>query len=253
MQSDTAAKDRRFDVVVWGASGFTGRLVVEYLARTYAASSLKWAVAGRNRGKLSEVVAEYCDEGHRPEVLLADSHDADSLRTLARDASVVLSTVGPYAKYGSELVAACVACGTHYCDLAGEAQWIRQMIDQHDAAARASGAKIVNCCGFDSIPSDLGVAFLQREAMARHDEYCQSICLLVKAIKGGASGGTYASMLHAHESARSDRNVARILADPYGLNPADAKPGPYERDQTGVEFNSDAGVWTAPFVMAMIG
>jgi short subunit dehydrogenase-like uncharacterized protein len=253
MQMDAKANDRPYDIVVVGASGFTGRLVVEYLAEKYPVGApIRWAVAGRNREKLERVIAEKCTMGEVPAILIADSHDSDALVRLARDTRVVLTTVGPYAKYGSELVAACVESGTHYCDLAGEAQWIRQMIDRHQSAAVQSGARIVHSCGFDSIPSDIGVHFLQREARTAFGEPCEEIVLLVKAIKGGASGGTFASMLHVVEQARADREIARILADPYCLNPADERRGPDCRDQHGSRFCADAGVWTAPFVMSAI-
>jgi short subunit dehydrogenase-like uncharacterized protein len=252
---ETAAKsgNRPYDIVVVGASGFTGKLVVEYLAERYPVGGpIRWAVAGRNREKLEGVIAEQCATGERPTVLVADSHDGEALGKLARDARVVLTTVGPYAKYGSELVAACVESGTHYCDLAGESQWIREMIDKHQAAAVRSGAKIVNSCGFDSIPSDIGVHFLQREAQGACGEPCEEIVLLVKAIKGGASGGTFASMLNAVEEARKDSKIARVMADPYCLNPQHERQGPDGADQQGVRFCADAEVWTAPFVMAAI-
>jgi short subunit dehydrogenase-like uncharacterized protein len=253
MPIDATTIERPYDLVVVGASGFTGRLVVEYLAERYPIGGpLRWAVAGRNREKLESVIAGKCAAGKLPAVLIADSHDSDALRKLARDTRVVLTTVGPYAKYGSELVAACVESGTHYCDLAGEAQWIRQMIDKHQAAAAQSGAIIVHSCGFDSIPSDMGVFFLQREAGAAFSEPCEEIVLLVKAIKGGASGGTIASMLNIMEEAREDREIARILADPYCLVPQDGQRGPDCPDQRGTRYCAAAGVWTAPFVMAAI-
>lgn len=253
MRAAATNGDRTYDIVVVGASGFTGRLVVEYLAEKYPVGTpLRWAVAGRNSEKLESVIAEKCPAGERPSILIADSHDSDALGRIARDTRVVLTTVGPYAKYGSELVAACVENGTHYCDLAGEAQWIRQMIDRHQSAAAQSGARIVHSCGFDSIPSDIGVYFLQREVKSAFGEPCAAIVLLVKAIKGGASGGTYASMLNAVEEARNDRDIARILADPYCLNPGDERRGPDCRDQHGTRYCADAGVWTAPFVMEAI-
>ena len=151
----------------------------------------------------------------------------------------MLTTVGPYAKYGSDLVAACVRNGTHYCDLCGEVQWMRKMIDEHQAAAAASGAKIVMSCGFDSIPSDFGTWYLQQQAMRLHNVLCESVTLLVRAMKGGASGGTFASMLNAIDEARQDRNIARILVDPYGLNPEGAHRGSDKRDQTGAVYNAD--------------
>ena len=253
MQTAATNNDRAYDIVVVGASGFTGQLVVEYLAEKYPVGApLRWAVAGRNSEKLQKVIAEKCDAGEPPAIIIADSHDSNALGQLARDTRVVLTTVGPYAKYGSELVAACVENGTHYCDLAGEAQWIRQMIDKHHSDAERSGARIVHSCGFDSIPSDIGVYFLQREARSAYGEPCEEVTLLVKAIKGGASGGTFASMLNAVEEARKDRKIARILADPYCLNPQDERKGPDCRDQRGTRYSADAGVWTAPFVMAAI-
>ena len=253
MQVDATNNDRSFDIVVVGATGFTGRLVVEYLAEKYpVGTALRWAVAGRNREKLERIVTEYTAAGGQPEIIVADNGDRDALRKLARDTHVVLTTVGPYAKYGSELVAACVESGTHYCDLAGEAQWIQRMIDKHQADATSSGAIIVHSCGFDSIPSDIGVFFLQREAMAAYGVPCEEIVLLVKTIKGGASGGTIDSMLNAVEQARKNRKIARVLGDPYALNPQDERHGPDGRDQRGIRYFADAGVWTAPFVMAAI-
>lgn len=249
----SANERREYDIVVWGASGFTGRLVVEYLARKYpTGSSVHWAVAGRNADKLQTVLAEFTESAAKIPVLIADSDNADSLAKLARSARVVLTTVGPYAKFGSKLVQACVAHGTHYCDLAGEVQWMRAMIDQHLPAAQKSGARIVHSCGFDSIPSDIGVYLLQQEAVKQHGEPCSEVMLLVKAMKGGASGGTIASMLNAIDQARNDSQIARILVDPYALNPEGHRQGPDRRDQSGAVFNEDAGVWTGPFVMAAV-
>jgi short subunit dehydrogenase-like uncharacterized protein len=253
MQLDSTGNDRQYDIVVGGASGFTGQLVVEYLAHNYPVGApVRWAIAGRNREKLHRVLAEYCTTGATPAVLIVDSHDGNALRRLARDTRVVLTTVGPYARYGSELVAACVENGTHYCDLAGEPQWIRQMIDQQHSAARKSGAIIVPSCGFDSIPSDIGVFYLQQQAVAQFGQICNEVTLLVRAIKGGASGGTFASMLNAIEQAQNDRRIARILADPYSLNPDGERNGPDGGDQKGMRYNARAGVWTAPFVMAAV-
>lgn len=245
--------DRTHHLVVWGATGFTGRLVVEYLSKRYPpGDELRWAVAGRSREKLERLLEEHGVAGGSVPILVADSHEAGSLQSLARSTRVVLTTVGPYAKYGSELVQACVLHGTHYCDLAGEVQWIRRMIDAHQHAAEHSGACIVHSCGFDSIPSDIGVWFLQKRARELHGTPCPAIALLVKAMRGGASGGTYASSLNAIEEARRDREVARTLVDPYSLNPEGRRDGPDGRDQRGVELNEDLGVWTAPFVMAII-
>jgi len=149
-------------------------------------------------------------------------------------------------------VEACVENGTHYCDLAGEVQWIRKMIDRHHERAKETGARIVHCCGFDSVPMDIGVWYLQEEAKKRFGNYCSSITMLVKATKGSASGGTVASLINLIEESRKDRAVARILVDPYSLNPEGERDGPDDRDQQGVIYNADAKSWTAPFVMAAV-
>ena len=240
-------------MIVWGATGFTGTLVAEYLMRQYGTDGdLRWAVAGRNKEKLEKLRQSL---GARPgdlETIVADSFDQDSLTNLAGRTRVVLTTVGPYALYGSLLVEACVEQGTHYCDLAGEVQWIRKMIDLHQARAQQTGARIVHCCGFDSVPMDVGVWFLQDEAKKRFGAYCQSIALFVKATKGAASGGTIASMINLIEESRKDREVARILVQPYSLNPDGERQGPDGRDQQNVVYDESADSWTAPFVMASV-
>lgn len=253
MPSPADHRDRPYDVIVWGATGFTGRLVVEYLAERYpVGETLRWAVAGRDQGRLEKVLDEHFEKRPRPDILTADSNDPASLTELAQSGKVILTTVGPYARYGTPLVEACVENGTDYCDLCGEVQWMRKMIDRYQSRAEVSGARIVMSCGFDSIPSDIGVMSLQQHAQATSGTACKDIVLLVRAMKGGASGGTFASMLNAIKEARSDRDVARTLVDPYSLNPDGERQGPDGRDQTGARFNKDAGVWTAPFVMAAV-
>lgn len=242
---------REFDVIVQGASGFTGTLVAEYLLRQYGAGGdLRWALAGRSQQKLQEVRQNLGPAASDIELIVADSFDKAALKSLASRTRVVLTTVGPYALYGSDLVAACVDAGTHYCDLAGEVQWIRKMIDAHHDRARETGAKIVTCCGFDSVPMDIGVWFLQDAAHAKFGSYCTSISLLVKATKGSASGGTLASMMNLIKESREDRNIARVLVHPYSLNPEGEREGPDRRDQQSVVYRDDAKAWTAPFVMA---
>ena len=244
---------REFDVIVLGATGFTGTLVAEYLCERYGVGdSLRWAAAGRNEQKLGALRESLGPRATSLPLIVADTLDAGSMREVAERTRVVLTTVGPYARYGSEVVAACAASGTHYCDLAGEVQWIRRMIDAHDDSARRSGARIVHCCGFDSIPMDIGAWFLQKEASDRFGAYCDSIVLLVKAMKGGASGGTMASMMNLMREARADREVARVLARPYSLNPRGEQRGPDQGDQRGIRFDTDARSWTAPFIMASV-
>lgn len=244
---------REFDIIVIGATGFTGALVAEYLRDQYGAGGeLRWAAAGRNERKLGTLREALGSGAASLPLIVADTLNSESVRELAQRTRVVLTTVGPYARYGSELVAACAENGTHYCDLAGEVQWIRRMIDAHDGTARQSGARIVHCCGFDSIPMDIGAWFLQREAQERFGSYCESIELLVRAMKGGASGGTMASMMNLMREARADRDVARVLAMPYSLNPEGEQRGPDRGDQRGVRFDDDAASWTAPFIMASV-
>lgn len=246
---------RDFDLIVWGATGYTGQLVVEYLAQTYGVDGdLRWAIAGRNRSKL-DTVLQSClaaqQRGKLP-VLLADSNDAASLATLARQARVICTTVGPYARFGTPLVAACVEAGTHYCDLTGEVQWMARVIPQYQKAAEASGARIVHTCGFDSVPFDMGNWYLQQVMKERHGVYAQQVKARVGRNRGAASGGTIASILNMMEEARTDPSVRRQVANPYALYPAGVSPGRDGPDQTGAIYDPDFGQWTSPFIMAAI-
>ncbi len=241
---------RKFDLVLWGATGFTGRLVAEHLARVAAARKLRWAVGGRNPDKLAALLGEI----GAPDipVVLADSLEPRSLAALARQTRAVCSTVGPYALYGSPLVAACADTGTSYCDLSGEVHWMRRMIDAHEARAAETGARIVHSCGFDSIPSDLGCLFVQQQAIERFGRPCNSVKLFVRKMRGSFSGGTVASMLNALEVAKRSPEDRRVMGNPYALNPAGDNTGPDGRDQARPLRDLDADSWTAPFVMASI-
>lgn len=246
-----ANNEREFDIIIQGATGFTGTLVAEYLLRQYGSGDeLRWALAGRNEQKLRQVRDGLGEAASNLELIVADSFDKDALQSLAARTSVVIATVGPYALYGSDLVAACIEAGTHYCDLAGEVQWIRKMIDTHQVRASETGAKIVHCCGFDSVPMDIGVWFFQEAVHKKYGAYCESVSMLVKAMKGTASGGTLASMMNIIKESREDRSIARILIHPYSLNPEGEREGPDKRDQQKVLYREDAKSWTAPFVMA---
>ena len=171
---------------------------------------------------------------------------------MVQRASVICTTVGPYAKYGNELVAACVKHGTDYCDLAGETQWIRRMVDQHHEAAQVSGSRIVHCCGFDSIPSDMGTYYIQREAKEKFGEYCQQVKMRLKSASGGFSGGTIASMDNVMVEANKDPAIMKTLFNPYGLNPKGEMSGPDKADLRSVKFDADASAWIMPFIMAAI-
>ena len=238
--------DARFDLVVFGATSFVGRILTRHLVGRLAGSEVRWAIAGRSAERLAEVAGE---AGAAVEQIVADAGDPDAMRQLARSTAVVASTVGPYALYGSELVRAVAEAGTDYCDLTGEPQWMRAMIDAHHDAAVASGARIVHACGFDSIPSDLGVWFTQHRAIERFGVPCTSISLRVKAMKGSASGGTIASGMNLIEAARKDRDLRRMLADPYALAPADRRSGPRQPRVTRPRRDEVSGEWVAPFVM----
>ncbi|MFP4208903.1 MAG: saccharopine dehydrogenase family protein, partial [Wenzhouxiangella sp.] len=247
------AKQAEFHLVLLGATGFTGQLVAEYLLQRHGAGGeFKWALAGRSQDKLESVRAELGEAAAGLPLLIADSHDRASLDALAARTGAVCSTVGPYALHGSELVAACAAAGTDYCDLTGEVPWMRKMLDAHSAAAEASGARLVHCCGFDSIPSDLGVWFLQQQARQRFGKPMTRVRLGVQALKGKMSGGTAASMLNIIESSRSDPEVARIVKNPYALCPEEYRKGPRQPYVKGPKYDDSLDAWMAPFVMAAI-
>ena len=242
---------KEFDIIVWGASGFTGRLVAAYLFKQYGTQGdLKWAMAGRNQEKLIAVRAEVADSS--VPIVLADSDDEASLKAMILRTKVVCTTVGPYVTYGSKLVAACITHGAHYCDLAGEVQWMRQMIDKHHEEAQANGVKIVHTCGFDSIPSDMGVYFTQKEALAQKGQRAKRIRMRVAGMRGGLSGGTYASLSKVLEEAMQDKEIYKVLVNPYGLNPTDKQEGGDHPDLQKVIFDPTSKSWIGPFIMAGI-
>lgn len=245
--------EREFDIVLMGATGFTGRLVAEHLlARHGVGADLDWALAGRSREKLEQIREGLGDAAAKLELIVADSHDRASLDAMVGRTRVVCSTVGPYALHGSDLVAACAERGTDYCDLSGEVPWMRRMLDEHSEAARDSGARIVHCCGFDSIPSDMGVWFLEKQAHEQFGGPLERVRMRLKAAKGGLSGGTYASMLNIVETSRRDREVARILKNPYALCPPDAREGERQPYVSSAAHDPVFGAWMAPFIMAAI-
>ena len=247
-------KQREYDVVLLGASGFTGRLVAEYLLKHYGVGKdLNWAMAGRNQAKLEQVRGELEGKGAKDiPILIADSNDPDSLAELAQSCRVVCTTVGPYALYGSPVVEACVNAGTHYCDLTGEVQWMQRMIKAHQSAAEASGAKIVHTCGFDSIPSDLGVFFIQQQMIAKYGVPASHVRYRVQGASGGFSGGTVASMLNMMDEVEQDPSLQNVLEDPYALLPKGAHRGDDKHESTRAEYDDAFGCWTIPFVMAGI-
>ena len=242
---DAEHTHRTYDFVVWGATGYTGELVARELART--AEGLRWAIAGRNRGRLDRC-REGLDGSCPPDVLVATLDDPDSLRAMTADCRVVLTTVGPYARYGEPLVDACIATATHLCDITGEVDWVRSMRRKYDAAARDAGVRIVSMCGYDSVPSELGVHLVQARVMERDGRPAGRVSMAVGPIRGGVSGGTIASAAH-HVSTRNpdpDRPRSAALAL---CERDDADAG---RIQFGLRYDRILRAWTAPFVMASV-
>jgi short subunit dehydrogenase-like uncharacterized protein len=240
--------ERSFDLVIYGATGFTGALVAEYLHQTQ--SGLSWAIAGRSQSKLDLLK----DRINAPdlETIVADSESPDDMRRLVTSTRVVISTVGPYARFGTPLVEACAAEGTHYCDLTGEPQWMASIFERVSPLAEETGARLIHCCGFDSIPSDLGVFVAQQSMMNKHGLFATKVSGRMGKSKGAVSGGTVASMLLAVEQAVSDPIARKVLNDPYGLYPSELSPGSDGPDQRGVRWDDHFESWTGPFVMAAI-
>ncbi len=244
----------QFDVIVFGATSFVGQILAQYLSDTFnndeSQETLNWAIAGRSQSKLDEVKAKI----NQPELttLQADAHDEAAIRAMCGQAKVIISTVGPYALYGETLVKVCAETGTDYCDLTGEVQWIDRMLEKYEASAKESGARIVHCSGFDSIPSDMGVYFTQREANKTLGEYCSSISMRVKAAKGGASGGTIASMINITEEVVKDSSLRKKLANPYLICPENHGNTARQFDTKKPTFDKNFNGWTAPFIMAAI-
>ena len=239
-----------FDIIVYGASGFTGRLVAEYLAKTYGVGkTVKWAMAGRDAAKLASVRDEIGAPRETP-LVVADAGDPASVRAMVARGKAILTTVGPYQLYGSDLVAACAAAGTDYLDLCGEPAWMRQMIDAHDATAKKTGARIVFSCGFDSIPFELGVFFLEETAKAKLGHPVARVKTRLRKMQGGFSGGTAASLKATMAAAAKDPKIVELLMDHFALTPG--FQGPAQPPGMTPELDADLGVWVAPFVMAAI-
>jgi short subunit dehydrogenase-like uncharacterized protein len=243
----------QYDVVLFGATSFVGAILTSYMLEKYPIEgNLKWAIAGRSESKLAQLKTSCGAAAMSLPCIAADADDKASIDALVGSTKVIISTVGPYALYGEPVIKSCVAQGTDYCDLTGEPQWIKKMIDRYEDVAKISGARIVHSCGFDSIPSDLGVYFLQEKAKQRFGQYCCSVKMRVKTIKGAASGGTVASMMNMIKEATKDRELRKLLVNPYALCPS---THPFKSKQTDLKtlaYDKDMQAWVAPFVMAAI-
>lgn len=239
-----------FDLILYGATGFTGRLVAEYLVeRCGVGGGVRWALGGRNLAKLAAVRDEGGASAELP-LVVADSTDPGSLRAAAARTKCLVTTVGPYTHYGSDVVAACVEAGTDYVDLCGEVVWMSQMIETHHEQAKQTGARIVHSCGFDSVPFDLGVQFLQEHARAKFGAPCSRVRGRVRKMRGTLSGGTLASLRATLAVAAEDPNLKDRMHDPFSL--ANGFRGPEQPDLNEPVFDATLGVWLAPFIMAPI-
>ena len=242
---------RELDVVVFGATGFVGRLVAGYLAE-HAPESARIGLAGRSLDRLTQVRAGLGVTARQWPLLVADTSDPSSLAALAEATRVVATTVGPYARYGMPVVEACTHVGTDYADLTGEVLFVRETLDRWDELASSTGARIVHSCGFDSIPSDLGVYLLAERARADSEGHLEDTTLVVTSMRGGFSGGTVDSMRVTAEAVAADWSLRRILLDPYALSPdrsAEPRLG-VEGDVLGIHRDAETGLWLGPFVMA---
>jgi short subunit dehydrogenase-like uncharacterized protein len=244
----TNRSDRTYDLIVFGATSFVGEIVTKHLVSRHE-PNVRWAIAGRSDAKLATVAAA---TGATVNRVVVDAASIEDMRSLARKARVIASTVGPYALHGSNLVQACSEEGTDYVDLTGEPQWMREMIDAHTVAATVSGARIVHSCGFDSIPSDMGVWFTQREAVALLGQHCSRIGMRLAGARGGASGGTVASLMNVVTEAMKNPALREVLKNPYALAPAHLRTGPKQPDVMLPQRDALSGQWVAPFVMASI-
>ncbi len=247
------ANDQRSDIVVFGATSFVGQILCAYLVERHGTGGeLSWAIAGRNAEKLDTVATETGADVPR---IVADADDEEALAAMCASTRLVISTVGPYALYGSKLVAAVAEAGIDYVDLTGEPQWQQRMIDAHDERAGETGARIVHACGFDSIPSDLGVWFLQQRSIERFGAPCTRVRYGLKGASGSFSGGTVASMMNVLDEAKQDPSLRATLTNPYALAPDGQRsgpldPGPKQPNVTMPVEEAGLGGWQAPFVMA---
>lgn len=259
---------RTYTVVLYGATSFVGQITAHYLAQflseqktNNSSKSVTWALAGRDEDKLKklqdEIASKQSDnnegqDADKVDIIIANSNDDASLDAMTQQTQVIISTVGPYLKYGEPLIKSCAQNGTDYVDLTGEAIFIKDMLDKYQDTAKQSGARIVNSCGFDSIPSDLGVYFTQQQAQDKFNQACETIHMRVKAAKGGLSGGTIASMATIFEEVGEDKSRRKQVANPYLLNDDSDAPTLRQKNVGKPEYDDKHKRWLAPFVMASI-
>ncbi|GAA6135854.1 saccharopine dehydrogenase NADP-binding domain-containing protein [Oceaniserpentilla sp. 4NH20-0058] len=241
----------QYDIILFGATSFVGNILTAYMMEQYPDSQgVTWAMAGRSETKLNALKDAH--QAHNIPHIIADAADPQQLEAMVKQTKVIISTVGPYALYGEPLVKACVENGVDYCDLTGEVQWYKRMVDKYETTAKQKGARIVHCSGFDSIPSDLGVYFLQQQAQAKFGEPCTEVKLGVAKLKGGASGGTVASMVNIVKEAAKDSALRKELKNPYSVCPSGHGFTRRQVNVNGAIYDEDFQQWLGPFVMAAI-
>jgi len=247
----TNNKDQKeFDIIVYGATGFTGRLVAEYLNKQYGNNNeLRWAMAGRSQTKLEQVRDEMSLPDDTP-LIVANSSDSISIGAMVSKTKAIISTVGPYQLYGEMLVSECASLGTDYVDLCGESVWMRHMIDKYEETAKKSGARIVFSCGFDSIPSDLGIYRLQTLAIEKTGRPCKLVNGRVRGLNGTFSGGTAASIQASFKAAATDPETYKLAVDHFSLVPD--YDGVVQPDGDSIHYSEELKSWVAPFIMAAI-
>lgn len=253
MTNTASNSTTRHDLVVFGATSFVGQILCRYLLeQSGAAREIDWAIAGRSKAKLESLRSSLGPQAAQVPLIVADAADETALGGLCARTRIVISTVGPYALHGEPLVKACAGSGTDYCDLTGEVQWIRRMIERHEPAAKASGARLVHCCGFDSIPSDLGVHFLQRQALERFGRPCTRVKMRVKAARGGFSGGSVATLMNIVKEVSTNPQLRKELGNPYSLCPDGYTTKVRQPKVSSARYDPDFDAWVAPFLMAAI-
>ena len=241
----------QYDIILFGATSFVGEILTGYMMSQYGdKSDIKWAVAGRSEDKL--IATKQKHGAHEIDHIVADAANEQQLLAMVKQARVIVSTVGPYALYGEPLVKACAQNGVDYCDLTGEVQWYKRMVDKYETTAKQTGARIVHCSGFDSIPSDLGVYFLQQHAQTKFGKMCSDVKLRVAKLRGGASGGTVASMVNIAKEAAKDPALRKELQNPYSICPSGHGFKRRQENINGAQFDEDFDQWIGPFVMAAV-
>ncbi|MGB0921395.1 MAG: saccharopine dehydrogenase family protein [Alphaproteobacteria bacterium] len=245
--------DRPYDIIIFGATSFVGQILTRYMQNSYGlGQGLNWAIAGRSERKLKELTDGLGIATADLPAFVGDAADPEFLNDIAAKTRVIITTVGPYALYGNEMVEACAKQGTDYCDLTGEVQWMNRMIPLHNDTAKETGARIVHTCGFDCIPTDLGTHFLQRAAMAKFGQPVTDIKMRVHGMRGGMSGGTAASMINMMKEVGEDPSLRTVLSDHYSLVMDDAQKGPPQKNPGILAKDTVTGSWIAPFMMAGI-